>query len=50
MGKAQVKKKTQGWRHNPVRVPDSHLGSGKAEGRADPQKEKQMLPILNKVC
>ncbi|KIR31946.1 hypothetical protein I352_05575 [Cryptococcus deuterogattii MMRL2647] len=49
MGKAQVKKKTQGWRHNPVRVPDSHLGSGKAEGRADPQKEKQMLPILNKL-
>ncbi|OWT35607.1 hypothetical protein C362_06798 [Cryptococcus neoformans Bt1] len=49
MGKAQVKKKTQGWRHNPVRVPDSHLGSGKGEGKADPQKEKQMLPILNKL-
>nr|ODN90333.1 hypothetical protein L204_05937 [Cryptococcus depauperatus CBS 7855] len=49
MGKAQTKKKTQGWRHNPVRVPDTHLGGGKGEGKADPQKEKQMLPILKKL-
>ncbi|WVW80287.1 hypothetical protein I302_102265 [Kwoniella bestiolae CBS 10118] len=49
MGKAQYKKKTQGRRHNPLRVPDAHLGSGKAEGKADPAKEKQMLPILNKL-
>ncbi|WVQ78675.1 hypothetical protein IAT38_000762 [Cryptococcus sp. DSM 104549] len=49
MGKAQYKKKTQEWRHNPVRVPDSHLGSGKGEGKADPAKEKQMLPILKKL-
>ncbi|WVQ93667.1 hypothetical protein IAU59_000743 [Kwoniella sp. CBS 9459] len=49
MGKAQVKKKTQGWRHNPLRVPDAHLGGGKAEGKADPDKEKQMLPVLKKL-
>ncbi|WVN87195.1 uncharacterized protein L203_102372 [Cryptococcus depauperatus CBS 7841] len=49
MGKAQTKKKSQGWRHNPVRVPDTHLGGGKGEGKADPQKEKQMLPILKKL-
>ncbi|WVR03702.1 hypothetical protein IAU60_000697 [Kwoniella sp. DSM 27419] len=49
MGKAQTKKKTQGWRHNPVRVPDAHLGGGKAEGKADPEKEKQMLPVLKKL-
>lgn len=49
MGKSQYKKKTQGWRQNPIRVPDSHLGSGKGEGKADPAKEKQMLPILTKV-
>ncbi|WWC88040.1 uncharacterized protein L201_002943 [Kwoniella dendrophila CBS 6074] len=49
MGKSQYKKKTQGRRHNPLRVPDAHLGSGKGEGKADPAKEKQMLPILNKL-
>ncbi|KAK8861699.1 hypothetical protein IAR55_002522 [Kwoniella newhampshirensis] len=49
MGKAQYKKKTQGWRHNPLRVPDAHLGGGKAEGKADPAKEKQMIPVLNKL-
>jgi hypothetical protein len=50
MGKAQYKKKTQQWRHNPIRVPDAHLGGGKGEGKADPAKEKQMLPVLKKVC
>ena len=49
MGKSQYKKKTHAQRHNPVRVPDSHLGSGKAVGQADPAKEQQMLPILGKV-
>lgn len=49
MGKAQKKKKTQAWRHNPIRVPDAHLPSGKGQGQADPVKEKQMLPVLNKV-
>lgn len=46
MGKSQYKKKTQGRRHNPIRVPDAHLGAGKGENAA---KEKEMLPILNKV-
>ncbi|EIW66481.1 hypothetical protein TREMEDRAFT_70084 [Tremella mesenterica DSM 1558] len=49
MGKTQYKKKTQAWRHNPIRVPDSHLGSGKAAGKVDPTKEKQMLPVLQKL-
>jgi len=49
MGKAQKKKKTQAWRHNPIRVPDSHLPAGKGEGSADPSKEKQTVPVLNKV-
>ncbi|ODN77089.1 hypothetical protein L202_05626 [Cryptococcus amylolentus CBS 6039] len=49
MGKAQTKKKTQGWRHNPVRVPDAHLGAGKGEGKANPAKAEQMLPVLKKL-
>ena len=49
MGKSQVKKKTRGIRHNPIRVPDSHLGGGKGNGKADPAKEREMLPVLNKV-
>lgn len=49
MGKAQVKKKTDASRrHNPIRVPDAHLGGGRAEGK-NPAKERQMLPILDKV-
>lgn len=49
MGKAQVKKKTDASRrHNPIRVPDSHLGGGRGEGK-NPAKERQMLPILDKV-
>lgn len=49
MGKAQYKKKTAPKRHNPIRVPDAHLGGGRAEGKANPTKERQMLPILDKV-
>ena len=49
MGKSQYKKKTQGRRHNPIRVPDSHLGRGKGDGTADPAKEQQMIPVLSKV-
>ena len=49
MGKSQYKKKTHAQRHNPVRVPDTHLGAGKGVGQADPAKEQQMLPILGKV-
>lgn len=50
MGKSQVKKKTRAARHNPMRVPDAHLGGGKGDGKADPVKAQQMLPVLNKVC
>lgn len=49
MGKAQYKKKATARRHNPIRVPDAHLGGGKADGKANPEKEKQMLPVLQKV-
>ena len=49
MGKSQYKKKARGWRHNPIRVPDTHLGAGKGEGKVNPAKERQMLPILEKV-
>lgn len=49
MGKAQVKKKTAK-RHNPIRVPDSHLGGGRADGKANPEKERQLLPVIEKVC
>lgn len=48
MGKAQVKKKTAK-RHNPIRVPDAHLGGGRADGKANPEKERQLLPVLEKV-
>ncbi|TXT07458.1 hypothetical protein VHUM_03178 [Vanrija humicola] len=49
MGKAQYKKKATARRHNPIRVPDAHLGGGKADGKANPEKEKQMLPVLQKL-
>lgn len=49
MGKAQVKKKTKEKRHNPLRVPDAHLGAGKIEGKVQPEKERQVLPVLNKL-
>jgi hypothetical protein len=48
MGKAQVKKRTAK-RHNPIRVPDAHLGGGRADGKANPDKEKQLLPVLQKL-
>jgi hypothetical protein len=46
MGKSQTKKKTAARRHNPMRVPDAHLGQGKV---VDGAKEQQMLPVLKKV-
>ncbi|ORX35296.1 armadillo-type protein [Kockovaella imperatae] len=49
MGKSQTKKKTRESRHNPMRVPDAHLGSGKSQMGVDQSKEKQMLPILRKL-
>ena len=48
MGKSQTKKKTQpSRRHNPIRVPDSHLGAG--AGKADKSKQEAMIPVLAKV-
>jgi hypothetical protein len=49
MGKSQTRKKTQAWRHNPIRVPDAHLGHGKVAGQGQEGKESQLLPILGKV-
>ena len=49
MGKSQTKKKTAARRHNPMRVHDWHLGSGKVDGKVDGAKEQQMLPVLKKV-
>lgn len=49
MGKAQYKKKTAEKRHNPIRVPDAHLGSGKVDGKVDSEKERQMIPVMAKV-
>ncbi|CED85341.1 Armadillo-type fold [Phaffia rhodozyma] len=48
MGKHQQKKKTSKARHNPVRVPDSHLQHGLASG-ASKDKQEQVLPILAKL-
>lgn len=49
MGKAQYKKKTAAKRHNPIRVPDAHLGAGRIDGKVDSEKEKQMIPVMAKV-
>jgi hypothetical protein len=50
MGKDQYKKKTQSERrrHNPIRVPDAHLGHG-VPASIKKGKEEAMLPILKKV-
>jgi len=48
MGKAQTKKKTAK-RHNPIRVPDAHLGAGRVDGKVQQEKERQMLPVMAKV-
>lgn len=50
MGKAQ-KKKAMRHRHNPIRVPDSHLGPGLAAANASATNAKQVaiLPIMQKV-
>lgn len=51
MGKAQ-KKKAMRHRHNPIRVPDSHLGPGLAAANASAASAKRdaILPIMQKVC
>ncbi|KIJ54300.1 hypothetical protein M422DRAFT_154105 [Sphaerobolus stellatus SS14] len=48
MGKAQKKKAVR--RHNPVRVPDSHLPHGLASVSDASSKSGAILPIIQKVC
>lgn len=50
MGKDQYKKKTQAERrrHNPIRVPDSHIPHGTLNLKGK-EKEEAMLPILKKA-
>jgi cation transport regulator ChaB len=47
MGKSQYKNKTRR-RHNPIRVPDAHLGTG-AAAAAKAAKEQDVLPVIKKV-
>ena len=47
MGKAQKKKAMR--RHNPVRVPDSHLPHGLATASESSSKANEILPIIQKV-
>ncbi|KAF8586249.1 ARM repeat-containing protein [Ramaria rubella] len=47
MGKAQKKKATR--RHNPVRVPDSHLPHGLASASSLSSKNDVILPIIQKL-
>jgi len=47
MGKAQKKKAMR--RHNPVRVPDSHLPKGLATASETSSKTNEILPIIQKV-
>lgn len=48
MGKSQKKKAMR--RHNPVRVPDSHLPKGLASASSTSTKNEAILPIIQKVC
>jgi hypothetical protein len=47
MGKAQKKKAMR--RHNPMRVPDSHLPQGLASASETSSKTEAILPIIQKV-
>ncbi|KAF8527379.1 ARM repeat-containing protein [Hysterangium stoloniferum] len=47
MGKAQKKKAIR--RHNPVRVPDSHLSHGLASASSASSKADAILPIIQKL-
>jgi hypothetical protein len=47
MGKAQKKRLMR--RHNPVRVPDSHLPKGLGSAAASSSKNEAILPIIQKV-
>ncbi|GJJ13212.1 hypothetical protein Clacol_007463 [Clathrus columnatus] len=47
MGKAQKKKAMR--RHNPIRVPDSHLPQGLATASSTSSKHEAVLPIISKL-
>lgn len=47
MGKSQKKKSMH--RHNPMRVPDSHLPKGLESASATSSKKDVVLPIIQKV-
>ncbi|KDQ15679.1 hypothetical protein BOTBODRAFT_108287 [Botryobasidium botryosum FD-172 SS1] len=47
MGKSQKKRSAR--RHNPVRVPDSHLPSGLAAATSTSSKTEAVLPIIEKL-
>lgn len=48
MGKSQKKRSMR--RHNPMRVPDSHLPKGLAAASSSSNKTEAVLPIIKKVC
>jgi hypothetical protein len=47
MGKSQKKKVMR--RHNPMRVPDSHLPKGLASASKASSRSNEILPIIQKV-
>jgi hypothetical protein len=47
MGKSQKKKAMR--RHNPMRVPDSHLPTGLASASKSSSRTNEILPIIQKV-
>ncbi|KAI0032161.1 ARM repeat-containing protein [Vararia minispora EC-137] len=47
MGKSQKKKSSR--RHNPMRVPDSHLPKGLASASSSSSKTEAILPIIQKM-
>jgi hypothetical protein len=47
MGKSQKKKAMQ--RHNPMRVPDSHLPKGLSSASQSSSRTNEILPIIQKV-
>ena len=47
MGKSQKKRAMR--RHNPMRVPDSHLPKGLASAASSSSKNEAILPIIQKV-
>jgi hypothetical protein len=48
MGKSQKKRSMR--RHNPMRVPDSHLPHGLATASSTSSKNQEVLPIIQKVA